>query len=174
MKCLIREMKKDELKRVLRLIRMHDSQDARYARRYYRDYFSRWGKGWDKVILAEYRGKLAGVSGYFYDNEEAQGIYWLGYTFIHPKFQGHGVGSQMLAYIIKDLKRREARKLFLSTSSDAIYRGAVSFYTDQGFRWEGTLKDLYGPGEDQILMGKDLTKKRRKVRRTRKRRRRYS
>lgn len=169
MKCLVREMRKGELKRVLRVIRMHHEQDARYARRYYRDYFKRWGKGWDKIIVAEYHGKILGVSGYFYDNEEAKGIYWLGYTFIHPRYQSHGIGTQLLEYIFKDLKHRDARKLFLSTSSDAIYGGAVSFYTDHGFRWEGTLKDLYSPGEDQILMGKDLTKKRRVASRRRRR-----
>jgi ribosomal protein S18 acetylase RimI-like enzyme len=158
MKSRIREMRKNELKRVLRFIRLHDNQDARYASRYYREYFKRWGKGWDKVIIAEAGGKLAGVSGYFYDNEEARGIYWLGYTYIHPKYRGRGVGSQLLDYVFKDLKRRQARKLFLSTSSHAIYGGAVSFYTEHGFRWEGTLKDLYGPGEDQIVMGKDLTR----------------
>ncbi len=164
MKCHIREMHKEELKRVLRLIRMHDTRDARYASRYYRDYFRRWGRGWDKVIVAEAGRKVIGVSGYFYDNLEATGVYWLGYTYIHPQYHGYGIGAQLLKYIERDLKRRDARKLFLATSSDAIYGGAVSFYTNHGFRWEGTLKDLYGSGEDQIMMGKDLTKKKRRRR----------
>ena len=162
MKCRIREMMKDELKRVLRLIRVHDTRDARYAARYYRDYFRRWGRGWDKVVVAEAGRKIVGVSGYFYDNREAEGVYWLGYTYIHPQYHGYGIGSQLLKYIERDLKRRNARKLFLATSSDSIYGGAVSFYTNHGFRWEGTLKDLYGPAEDQIVMGKDLTKKKRR------------
>ena len=159
MKCTIRAMHKDEWKNVLRFIRLHDTQDARYAKRYYREYFRRWGKGWDKVIIAEISKKIIGVSGYFYDNKEAQGVYWLGFTYIHPSFQGRGIGHQALGYVQRELKRRNARKLFLATSSNAIYGGAVSFYTGHGFRWEGTLKDLYGQGEDQIIMGKDLTKK---------------
>ena len=163
MKSHIREMRKDELKRVLRLIRMHDTRDARYAARYYRDYLRRWGRGWDKVIVAETGRKIVGVSGYFYDNDEASGVYWLGFTYVHPQYHGYGVGTQFIKYIQKDLKRRNARKLFLATSSDSIYGGAVSFYTNHGFRWEGTLKDLYGPGEDQIVMGKDMMKKRRRL-----------
>ncbi len=176
MKCHIRQMRKDEWRNVLRFIRIHDTQDARYAKRYYREYFRRWGRGWDKVIIAEIGKKIIGVSGYFYDNKEAQGVYWLGFTYIHPSFQGRGIGHQVLSYIQKELKRRNARKLFLATSSNAIYGGAVSFYTGHGFRWEGTLKDLYGQGEDQIIMGKDLTKKHRlKLRkRTRSRKRRKS
>jgi len=160
-------MRKDEWKNVLRFIRLHDTQDARYAKRYYREYFRRWGRGWDKVIIAEIGKKIIGVSGYFYDNKEAQGVYWLGFTYIHPSLQGRGIGHQVLSYIQKELKRRNARKLFLATSSNAIYGGAVSFYTGHGFRWEGTLKDLYGQGEDQIIMGKDLTKKYRRTLRNR-------
>lgn len=172
MRCLIREMKKEEFRQVLRLIRMHDTHDARYAQRYYRDYLRRWGRGWDKIIVAERAGQLVGVSGFFYDNNEAHGIYWLGFTYIHPRFHGYGIGTQFLHYIQKDLKRRNARKLFLATSSDTIYGGAVSFYTSHGFRWEGTLKDLYAPGEDQIIMGKDMTKRKKKTKRTLKRKRR--
>ena len=162
-------MKQDELKRVLQLIRMHDTRDARYASRYYRDYFRRWGRGWDKVVIAEVGRKLVGVSGYFYDNHEASGVYWLGYTYIHPQYHGYGIGSQLLQYIQRDLKRRNARKLFLATSSDSIYGGAVSFYTNHGFRWEGTLKDMYGPAEDQIIMGKDLAKKKRRPKKKKRR-----
>ena len=164
MKCNIRKMRKEEWKRVLRLIEMHDARDARYARRYYREYFRRWGRGWDKVVVAEAGRRIVGVSGYVYDNREAQGVYWLGFTYIHPKYRGRNLGHQLLSYIQQDLKRRKARKLFLATSSNAIYGGAVSFYTNHGFRWEGTLKDFYGPGEDQIMMGKDLLRRRRRVR----------
>jgi GNAT superfamily N-acetyltransferase len=176
MKCEIRKMKKEELKKVLKLIRMHHNQDALNARRYYRRYFKRWGQGWDKVIVAVSRKRqLVGVSGYFYDKSGAPDVYWLGYTFIHPRFHGQGIGSQLLNYTIKDLRRRNARKLFVPTSSDRIYGGAVSFYTDHGFRWEGTLKDFYGSGEDQILMGRDLTPKpRRRVKIHRSRRRKQS
>lgn len=169
MKCEIREMRKDEWKRVLRLIQMHDTHDARYAKRYYRDYFRRYGQGWDKILVAEVAKRIAGVSGYFYDNKEAQGIYWLGFTYVHPAFQGRRVGQQLLSYIVDDLKRRNARKLFAATSSHAIYDGAVSFYTSHGFHLEGALKDLYGPGEDQIIMGKDLRKQRRRRIKTRRR-----
>jgi ribosomal protein S18 acetylase RimI-like enzyme len=171
MKCHIREMRKGELKRVLRLIRMHDTRDARYASRYYRDYFRRWGRGWDKVVVAESGKRLMAVSGYFYDNRETSGVYWLGYTYVHPQYHGYGVGSQLLKYIVHDLRRRDARKLFLATSSDSVYGGAVSFYTSHGFRWEGALKDLYGPGEDQIIMGKDLRKKKRRPKKVRRKRR---
>ena len=176
MKCMIREIRKEEIRSVFRFIQMHDTQDARYAKRYYKDYFRRWGRGWDKVIVAERAGQLIGVSGYFYDNKEAQGIYWLGFTYIHPRYHGYGIGTQFLRYLQADLKRRKARKLFLATSSNAIYGGAVSFYTNHGFRWEGTLKDFYGLGEDQIIMGKDLIKRKRKKakRKKRRRRRRFS
>lgn len=156
---------------MLRLIRIHDTRDARYAVRYYRSYFRRWRRGWDKVIVAESAEKIVAVSGYFYDNRETLGIYWLGYTYVDPQYHGYGVGSQLLNYIVRDLKRRNARKLFLATSSNSIYGGAVSFYTNHGFRWEGTLKDLYAPGEDQIIMGKDLAKKKRKPKKSKVKRR---
>ena len=53
-------------------------------------------------------------------------------------------------------RRRGARKLYLNTSSHSLYKNAVRFYQDHGFKWEGSLRDYYRRGEDVIILGKNL------------------
>ena len=102
--------------------------------------------------------KIIGVTGYWYDDYAESGIYWLGWTYVDPKYQRQGIGQKLLDRVIRELKKKKARKLYVDTSSRRLYRQALRFYLANGFKREGKFKDYYQKGEDQIVMGKEIGK----------------
>lgn len=141
----------------LKVIRTHDEMDAAYAKRYYDEYFYTKARSRDQVYVAVTRlNKVIGVSGYFSESKEPRGIFWLAWTYVLPQYRRAGVGAVLLATIERVLRRKSARKLYLNTSGHSLYKGAIRFYIDHGFRWEGYLKDYYRKGEDLIILGKNL------------------
>jgi GNAT superfamily N-acetyltransferase len=142
---------------VLRIIRSHDETDARYAARYYDEYFYSKARAHDRVLVAvTSRNRVVGVSGYFSDTKEPRGIFWLAWTYVLPAYRKYGVGAAILRRVEQELRAHGARKLYLHTSSHSIYKGAIRFYLDHAFKWEGYLRDYYRKGEDQIVLGKTL------------------
>jgi ribosomal protein S18 acetylase RimI-like enzyme len=153
----VRPIMGHEEKDVLHIIRSHDETDARYAARYYDEYFYSRVRAMDRVLVAvTSRNKVVGVSGYISDAKEPRGIFWLAWTYVLPAYRQYGVGNSILRKVEQELRKRHARKLYLHTSSHSIYKGAIRFYLDHGFRWEGYLRDYYRKGEDQIVLGKTL------------------
>ncbi len=141
----------------LAVIRSHDESDARYAKRYYDEYFYTKARSRDQVYVAiSRRNAVIGVSGYFSDTKEPRGIFWLAWTYVLPAYRRYGVGAALLSVIERVLRRRAGRKLYLNTSGHSLYQGAIRFYIDKGFRWEGYLKDYYRKGEDLVILGKNL------------------
>jgi len=143
---------------IFRLIAEQRRADAGQASRTYRDYFTRQKRPRDQVLVARTQGKIIGVSGYWHDDYSDSGIYWLGWTYVPPGFQGRGIGQKLLDRVIQELKKRKARKLYADTSSRPLYRRALRFYRANGFKREGRFKDYYQKGEDQMVMGKEIGK----------------
>lgn len=155
----IRLMRPDDLDEVLRIIRLHDSDDYKAARASFpRDRFHLPLEQTAHFVIedAEER-RVVGVSGYYIDDLESHGIYWLGWTYVNPFKQGHGYGGQLMRFIVSAVEELGARKLYLSTSSLPEYAKAVGFYNRYGFVQEGCLKDYYNPGEDKLILAKPLT-----------------
>jgi len=153
----VRPIMGHEEKDVLAIIGHHDETDARYAARYYDEYFYSKTRAMDRVLVAvTSRNKVVGVSGYISDAKEPRGIFWLAWTYVLPPYRRYGVGDAILRRVEQELRKRHARKLYLHTSSHSIYKGAIRFYLDHGFKWEGYLRDYYKRGEDQIVLGKTL------------------
>lgn len=153
----IRPIAADEEKAALAVIKLHDDLDARYAKRYYDEYFYSKARSRDKVFVAVTAKKqVVGVSGYLFDVKEPRGVFWLAWTYVHPAFRRFGIGARLLATIERELRRKAGRKLYLNTSDHSLYKGAVRFYLDHGFKWEGYLRDYYRKGEDVIILGKNL------------------
>ena len=145
---------------VLKIIKSHDETDARYAKKYYDEYFYTRKREKDRILVAvTARNKVIGVSGYFGETREPVGIYWLGWTYIDPYYRRFGVATRFLKTIERELRKKRARKLYLNTSAHSIYKGALRFYLDHGFKWEGYLRDYYRKGEDQVVLGKSLTRR---------------
>lgn len=154
----IREMAKGDIDEVVRIIRLHDPYDAKYAERYFAEYFSdsQRTKSDDERNFVAVEERIVGVSGFTPCPYGTPNIYWLNWTCVHPDFRKHGIGSLLLRYVIKQVCTREARKLYVGTSNDYIYKPAMKLYQHFGFRVEGRLKNYYNHGEDCLILGKEL------------------
>ncbi len=160
LKFVIRPIMGSEESEVLRIIRSHNETDAHYAKRYYDEYFYSRARSKDRVFVAvTSRNKVIGVSGYFHDTKEPKGIFWLAWTYVIPSYRHYGIGNAFIRVIERELRRRGARKLYLNTSGHNIYKGAIRFYLDRGFKWEGYLRDYYRKGEDQMILGKTVARR---------------
>jgi GNAT superfamily N-acetyltransferase len=148
-------MTADDVSEVVRIIRLHDDDDARHARRYFLE-----GPAFDDrpehghlVVEDPEDSAVVGVSGWNADRGEGEGVFWLGWTYINPWKEGLGAGRMLLHAVLDRVRELGGRKMFLDTSSLPKYERAVRFYERNGFEQEGRLRDYYGPGDDQILMG---------------------
>ena len=49
------------------------------------------------------------------------------------------------------------RRVYIETSSKAIYRDTRVFYERRGYRAEATLKEFYSPGDHKVIYVKTLS-----------------
>lgn len=156
MQIRIQAAKKQDQQEIFRLIARQRPADAVDAGSTYRRHFHLNLRPRDRVFVARAGKEIIGVTGYWYDDYAESGIYWLGWTYVDRKFQGQGVGQKLLDRVVRELKKKKGRKLYVDTSSRSLYRKAIKFYLANGFKREGKFKDYYQKGEDQIVMGKEL------------------
>ena len=156
MQLRIQAAKRQDQPEIFRLIARQRPADATGAGLTYHRQFSLKQRPKDRVFVARLGSEIIGVSGYWYDDYAESGIYWLGWTYVDLKFQRQGIGQRLLDRVIRELKKKKARKLYVDTSSRSFYRQALRFYLANGFKREGKFKDYYQKGEDQIVMGKEI------------------
>ncbi len=151
-------MRRTDLEEVVRIVRLHDSEDAHHARKYFEDGPAFGGDPNHAHLVCEEPGAdtLVGVSGWDADEGEGRGVFWLGWTYVSPFQEGRGAGGLLLSAVLDRVRELGGRRMFLDTSSLPKYARAVRFYERNGFATEGQLKDYYGPGDDKILMGLSL------------------
>lgn len=160
----IRLLEPDDVDEVLRIIRLHDTDDYKAARRTFEHYPFDDAHADSAYFVAfapserdgETDERLVGVSGYWADNSEAERIFWLDWTYVNPFFQGRGLGSTLLECVLETVAELDARKLYVATSSLPKYEAAVGLYEKHGFAIEARLTDYYAEGEDQIILGHTL------------------
>lgn len=158
---MIREMQKQDIEGILRIIRRHDAFDGKCAAEYFTRYFNdeeRLQSVNEKnfVIKPQPESPAAGVGGFMADMYNTPDIYWLTWFYVDHNNRGRGYGSQLLQFVIDRVCDLKARKLYLDTSSDPIYQEAISLYNQFGFKIEADLKDYYEVGEDYLILSKSL------------------
>ena len=138
-------------RRLLSVIGSSIEWDRPIAKRYYDDYFPNINlfKG-DKVYVLTSGTKVIGVIGYFLDRYETEN-YWLGWFYVHKNYQGKTHGKKLLEYIIKKLKSKGVKRLFVNTSSNKKYNKALAIYLDNGFRIEAVIQDYYEKGRPDYI-----------------------
>ena len=154
----IRLMRPGDVPEVLRLIRLHDSDDYKAAK------LSLHPERFELpahqtahfVSLDPDKGQPVGVCGYYVDDLEARGLYWLGWTYVNPFHRGQGHGSALMKLALAAVAHMGGRKLYLTTSGLPKYAQAVGFYQRYGFVQEGRLVDYYDEGDDQLILGRRI------------------
>jgi len=151
----IRDLEAADLAAVCEIIERHSNWDAKYARQAIeRELAERqMGLPRGKHIVAETEDGIVGVSGWREDEFGSEGIFWLGWTCVHPDHRLRGIGTALLHRVIEDISARGARKLYLDTGATG-YEAALAFYRAHGFVDEARLPDYYSDGEDALVLAR--------------------
>ncbi len=78
-------------------------------------------------------------------------LYWI---VIDPRYQGHGLGRQLLEQVEHAVKTAGGRWLLAETSSTAAYDATRGFYQQCGFRAISEIAHFYRVGDGKITFGK--------------------
>ncbi|MDA3855924.1 MAG: GNAT family N-acetyltransferase [Candidatus Woesearchaeota archaeon] len=149
----IKELSKSKVNDVVQIYSQYDKNDSKIIEKAYLKFYSKSkskrNKNVKDYILFNDK-EIIGFSGFNKEETETTDIYWLNWTAIKKGNEKKGYGSVLLNFILKELKRRKGRKLYVSTSSKN--KNAIEFYKEIGFHKEAILKDYYKKSEDSIIM----------------------
>lgn len=148
----LRPMASNDLDDVLKIIYEHDEDDGEWAQESYEKF------GFTDEYVLTNEDRVAGVTGFKYE-PETDNTFWLSWTYLEKTHQGKQMGARMLEELFDILKKRKARKIFVSTSDyidpeeGSIYKDAIRLYKTMGFKEEIVHPDFYEPGESQLIYG---------------------
>jgi ribosomal protein S18 acetylase RimI-like enzyme len=83
-------------------------------------------------------------------------LYWIA---VDPDFQGKGMGSRLLDFLEKMVKKLKGRIILADTSSVPQYEKTKDFYLKNGFQEVARVPDYYHSGNDRITFCKRLEEK---------------
>ena len=75
---------------------------------------------------------------------------------IDQKFQGKGIGSEMMTYVENLLHEKGNRILIVETSSLPEFELTRKFYDNLGYSREAVIREFYQEGEDKVVFWKKL------------------
>ena len=108
-----------------------------------------------KVYIAVDEDDVAVACAYFMRDMADISIAYLMSVAVLPMFRGQNVGTALLNYALANLKRYGITRVMLTV--DPANFNALSVYREKlGFTVVDSVKDEYGPGEDRLVMSKDL------------------
>ena len=97
-------------------------------------------KNRENYWLIEQDGVIAGCGGIVYSEDEQIGrIAW---DFFSPNFQGKGLGRQLTAFRLAEIRKNKAVKKIIVRTSQLAY----SFYAKFGFEVEKIEENYWAPG----------------------------
>ena len=80
-------------------------------------------------------------------------LYWMA---VDPAFQGGGIGTAMLQEMEHRLEG-VARLIVIETAGRADYAATRAFYQARGYSPLATIPDFYAPGDDQVVLVKNVS-----------------
>ncbi len=155
----IRPMALTDLDAVGAIIGEFSAEDGKLARGYYETYFEKENHAEDNLEqnhVAQLQDQVVGVTGLYQDKYGWPGILWINWLYVNASHRGRGIGTALLNFTIETARELGCRKLYLDTSSDAIYSAATALYERSGFTLEGELRDYYEEGEHYLIFGMSL------------------
>ncbi len=106
-------------------------------------------------IFAEREGRVLGYSCYgpVPLTLQSYDLYWIA---VRKDLQGTGIGRMLLERSEAAVIELGGRRVYIETSSKAMYRNTRRFYDRNGYRAEATLKEFYSPGDHKVIYVKAL------------------
>lgn len=146
-----RPMKHGDVSPVLDIIYDFDEDDGEEAEESFE-------RGLQNKYIIEIEGRVAAMSGFSHE-DQAQGVAWLSWTYVHPDYQRHGVAFYMMQQLRDVLEKGGYRKIFIATSDyvdedtgEDVYAPARKFYQSKlNARREIVVKDYYDVGESKYV-----------------------
>ncbi len=85
--------------------------------------------------------------------DDCYDLYWIA---VKQPFLRKGIGEELLTFMEKCLRERGARRIYLDTSSTALYEPARRFYEKNGYDLVCVLDDFYREGDHRMVYVKKL------------------
>jgi GNAT superfamily N-acetyltransferase len=104
-------------------------------------------------VLADVGNELAGYTawGPVPMTTSSFDLYWIA---VHPRYQGLGIGRELLGETERAVARRGGGRLYIETSSRALYARTRAFYVQSAYREVARLEDFYSAGDAKIVYRK--------------------
>lgn len=100
----------------------------------------------EQYFVAEINEEIIGAGGINFESDYKIGI--ISWDFINPKFQGIGLGTNLLRYRIELLKSMKSIEIISVRTSQLAYK----FYEKNGFVLKEIKKDYWAKGFDMYKM----------------------
>jgi ribosomal protein S18 acetylase RimI-like enzyme len=81
-------------------------------------------------------------------------LYWIA---VDEAFSRRGIGGELLGFMEEFVIKKEARRIYVDTSSTHPYEPARSFYEKHGYRVACLLEDFYRKGDHKVILMKEVT-----------------
>jgi ribosomal protein S18 acetylase RimI-like enzyme len=75
-------------------------------------------------------------------------LYWIA---VQNQYRGQGIGTLLLRRSEETIAMLNGRRIYIETSSRALYASTHAFYDAQGYRQEALLEDYYAPGDSKLI-----------------------
>ena len=86
-------------------------------------------------------------------SENAYDLYWV---VVHPDFQGQNVGTNLMEFAEKHVRKNAGSMILIETSSTPEYKRALTFYRHRGYSRIARIPDFYSTGDDKLIFAKEL------------------
>jgi len=109
------------------------------------------------AFIMRKKGKIMAYAMFLRDWDEPSRAYFMS-TAVDSTLQGKGYGTSFIKNCLELVKKEGIDKVELTVSPNNLR--AIRIYRDKlGFKETGFSKDLYGKGQDRILMELDMAEK---------------
>ena len=108
-----------------------------------------------RFVVAETAGQVAGYAcwGPIPGTVASADLYWI---VVHPGHQGKGAGAALLAAAEAWMAEAGRTRVYVETSTRALYAPTRAFYLACGYEIAAELQDFYAPGDGKALFLKVL------------------
>lgn len=106
-------------------------------------------------VFGELAGQTVGYACYG-PIPATQGSFDLYWVAVHPSQQGKGLGKILVRETERLAAAAGCRRLYIETSNRPQYASTRIFYEKVGYAIDAILKDYYAPGDDKVILSRQV------------------